>query len=361
MLAPVLSHYFSCAFELGVFPHYFETAKVIPVFKSGNKILVSNYRPISLFTILSKVLEKLIKGRLVKFFDKHNIWYEYQYGFREKHSVSHALLDVSSLCYDSIQNKLHTAMLFMDLRKAFDTVSPEILLHKLYHYGIRGPALSLITSYLSSRKQYVSINNVNSSSKMIKIGVPQGSILSSLRFLIYVNDLFNATLTKPRLFADDTCFVISDSSPSILELQMQPGIAKRLQLVQRKQTANKSRKILHNSYPFQIKSPPPFIDLNVYYIDFLVSCRETCKYLRVYLDFKLNFLHHIRQVESKVTQAVGILSKLRSLLPKSTLLLLYHALIHPHLIYALSFWGCTFSSYLQKASAPAKQSNPDYL
>ena len=99
--------------------------------------------------------------------------------------------------------------------------------------------------------------------------------------------------------------------------------------MQRKQTANKFRKILHTSCSFQIKSPS--IDLNVYYIDSLVSCQESCKYLGVYLDFKLNFLHHIRQVESKVAKAVGILSKLRFLLPKSTLLLLYHALIHPHL------------------------------
>ena len=112
VLAPVRSFYFSCAFQLEVIPNYFKTAKVIPIFKSGNKNLVSNYYLISLLTTLSKVLEKLIKDRLVKFFDKHNIWYECQYGCREKHSVSHALLHVSWLCYDSIQNKLHTAMLF---------------------------------------------------------------------------------------------------------------------------------------------------------------------------------------------------------------------------------------------------------
>ena len=278
VLAPVLSYYFSYAFELGVLPNYFKTAKVIPIFKSGNKNLVSNYRPISLLTTLSKVLEKLIKDRVVKFFDKHNIWYEYQYGFKEKHSVSHALLDVSLLCHDSIQNKLHTAMnAVMDLRKAFDAVSHKILLHKLYHYGIRGPALSLITGYLFSRKQYVSIDNVNSSSKMINIGVPLGSILGPLLFLIYVNDLFNATLTKPRLFADDTCFVISNSSQLNLELQC------NLELQ-------------------NLCYPENFCILA--YIESLVSCQETCKYLRVYLDFKLNFLHHIRLFESKVAKAV---------------------------------------------------------
>ena len=261
MLAPVLSYYFSCAFELGVFPNYFKTAKVIPIFKSGIKNVVSNYRLLS----LPKVLEKLIKGRPVKFFDRPNIWYEYQYGFREKHSISHALLDVSSLCYDSIQNKLHTAMLFMDLRKAFDTVSHKILLHKLCHYEIRGPALSLINSYLSSRKQYVSINNVNSSSKMINIGVPQGSILGPLLFLIYVHDLFNATLTKPRLFADDTCFVISNSSPLNLELQCNLELqnlcnwcnANKLQINPEKSC------ILH--IPSKLNSSP--IDLNLYCFD----------------------------------------------------------------------------------------------
>ena len=129
-------------------------------------LTVSNYRPISLLTTLSKILEKLIKGRLVKFFDKHNILYEYQHDFREKHSVSLALLDVSSLRYDSIQNKLHTAMLFMDPQKAFDKVSHKIWPHKLYHYEIRGPALSLITSCFSSRKQYVSVNNVSNSSPL---------------------------------------------------------------------------------------------------------------------------------------------------------------------------------------------------
>ena len=119
----------------------------------------------------------------------------------------HALLDVTSLSYDSIQDK-YSALLLMDFRKAFDTVSHNILLQKLYHYGVRGPANLLIESYLTERKQYVSINNCASSTNSVRIGVPQGSILGPLFYLIYVNDLCNATKCNPRLFADDTCLVV---------------------------------------------------------------------------------------------------------------------------------------------------------
>ena len=148
-------------------------ARVIPIFKSVHRSFASNYCPITLLPSLSKVLEKLVKNSLICFFVKHNILYRYQYGFREKHSILHALLDVTSLGYDAIQKK-HSAFLFMDLRKAFDTISHTMLLQKLYHYGIRGPAYKLIESYFHSRQQFVSINNFDSSCKPIQIGVPQG-------------------------------------------------------------------------------------------------------------------------------------------------------------------------------------------
>ena len=125
---------------------------------------------------------------------------------------------MTTLTYDAIQNKNYSALLLMDLRKAFDTVSHEILLQKLFHYGIRGPAYDLIKSYLSSRYQFVFINGSKSSTQPITIGVLQGFILGPLFFLIYVNDLHNATSCKPRLFADDTCLVISNPSTTDLEL-----------------------------------------------------------------------------------------------------------------------------------------------
>ena len=127
VLASILSQLF---FELVYFPQMFKTAKVIPVFKSGNKQLVNNYRPISLLPSLSKVLEKLVKTRFPKFFGKQHILYNHQYGFRKNHSVVHALLDITSDCYDSIQEKKYSALLLM---KAFDTASHKNL-KKLFHY-----------------------------------------------------------------------------------------------------------------------------------------------------------------------------------------------------------------------------------
>ena len=304
VLAPILFVYFAYVFEQGVFPQTIKKAKVIPIFKSGNKSFTSNYRPISLLPSLSKVLEKLIKNRLIKFFHKHNILYNYQYGFREKHSVLHALLDVTSLGYNAIQNKKHSAFIFMDLRKAFDTVSHKILLQKLYHYGIRGPAYRLIESYLNTRQQFVSINICNSSCKPIQIGVPQGSILGPLLFLVYINDLPNATSTKPRLFADDTCLVLSHSSPTLLEKDCNQEMqnlniwcnANKLQINPQKSSVL--------TIPF--KSNSPSLDLNTCYNDCLIACQISCKYLGVSLDSKLHFQPHINQIEIKVAKAVGI-------------------------------------------------------
>ena len=208
-----MSVYFGFCFELGFFPSTFKIAKVVPIFKSGNNHLDQNYRPISLLSCLSKVLEKLIKSRLLKFLTKHEILHDLQDGFREKHSVLHALLDVTSCSYDAIQNKQTTALLLMDFTKAFDTVSHEILMLKLYYYGIRGPAYGLIASYLSRRNQFVVVNNT----QPININIRLRSVSGPLLFLIYVNDICNATNCYPRLFADDACVVLNDISPKALE------------------------------------------------------------------------------------------------------------------------------------------------
>ena len=189
-----------------------KNAKVIPLFKTGSKTELSNYSPISLLSCLSKVLEKLIYSRLMNYLNKNSILHHNQYGFRSGLSTSHALLDVVTTTYDNISKMLYTLLIFIDYKKAFDTVCHKILLSKLEHYGIRGPALNLISSYLNHRTQCVSINDRLSALSHKSYGVPRGSILGPLPFLLYINDINNIdTYSNDSIkqYADDTCLVKS--------------------------------------------------------------------------------------------------------------------------------------------------------
>ena len=148
--------------------------------------------------------------------------YTVGYGFRPKYSTLQALLDITNSALDNIENKLYTGLVFLDLTKAFDTVNHSILLYKLEHYGIREIVNNFFGSFLTNRNQYV--NNTNSSLKSIDIGVPQGSILGPLLFLIYINDIPNSVKCTPRLFADDTCLLMGAPSTTILKTQLKDDL-----------------------------------------------------------------------------------------------------------------------------------------
>ena len=147
-------------------------AKVIPIFKKGDKLDRGNYRPISLLTSFSKILEKLVYSRLIKFLSCCKILSDNQFGFRKKHSTNHAMIILIDQIIHAIDNHSHTIGLFLDFSKAFDTIDHEILLYKLSHYGIRGRALEWFRSYLTDRSQFTCVNNTTSSTKTIRCGVP---------------------------------------------------------------------------------------------------------------------------------------------------------------------------------------------
>ena len=189
----------------GVFPSVLKTAKVVPVFKKDSKLNYSNYRPISLLSNIEKILEKFIYKRLYAFPDYNNITYDLQFGFRQEYSTSHALINITENIRKALDDGNIGCGVFVDLQKAFDTVDHQILLAKLNHYGIRGVSNDWFKSYLSNRNQYVSINGYESGLAAINCGVPQGSVLGPLPFLLYINDLNQAIkFCKVHHFADDT-------------------------------------------------------------------------------------------------------------------------------------------------------------
>ena len=191
--------------ETGIFPSGLKLSKIIPLYKKGDKNLLSNYRPISLLPTMSKIFERVIYNQLYSYFTSNNLLSEQQYGFRAKHSTELAAIKLVDYIKTEIDNKYTPVNIYIDLSKAFDTINYDILLYKLDYYGVGGIPLQLIQNYLTNRKQYVKYNTHKSTLKMIDTGVPQGSILGPLLFSIYINDLVNVSNTfKYVMYADDT-------------------------------------------------------------------------------------------------------------------------------------------------------------
>ena len=217
-IALPLTHIINQSMTTGTVPEEMKRAKIIPIFKSGNQHLFNNYRPISLLPAFSKLLEKIISIKLIKYLESQKLIYEHQYGFRPKHSTIHPiihLLNQIATEHDKPSKNL-TLSVFIDLSKAFDTISHEILLKKLENLGIRGIPNLWFRNYLTNRKQYINTYNINSSLETISCGVPQGSILGPLLFLVYVNDISNCTNLNLLSFADDTTISLSSNDIPLL-------------------------------------------------------------------------------------------------------------------------------------------------
>jgi hypothetical protein len=200
----------------GIVPTQLKIAKGIPIFKSGDQTAMDNYRPISLLSNFSKILEKVVGNRLTSYLESNELLSPSQFGFRKERSTMHPLVHFMNTVSSALNKKHHTIAIFCDLRKAFDTVDHEILLKKLKKMGIGGVELEWFRNYLCDRKQFVYIDGNCSPLLSILLGVPQGSILGPLLFLIYINDLPLSSALLSSLFADDT--MLTKSGPNIDEL-----------------------------------------------------------------------------------------------------------------------------------------------
>ena len=217
-ISNILADIYNSSILSGVFPNKLKLTYVIPAQKGNSKMSIGNYRPISIIPIFRKIFERLIYARFMPFLNKECILYDHQFGFHSKRSTDLAILDIHRKLIDDFENNNFACCMFLDFAKAFGTVNHNILLQKLNAYGVRGIVHDWFKSYLTDRKQMVKLSNIFPESKTIMCGVPQGSVLGPLLFLIYVNDMYISTNKLDfHLFADDTALYLSDRDINNLE------------------------------------------------------------------------------------------------------------------------------------------------
>lgn len=364
-LSPVLTFNFNLCMERGHFPSIFKIASIVPIYKSGSKTCVSNYRPISLLSHLSKILEYLISTRIKSFLQSNNILSDRQYGFTKNKCAEDAVAYLSQLVNGSFNSSQPCTATFLDLAKAFDTVDHDLLLKKLSIYGVRGVAWKLIESYLKNRKQYVVIQNTHSQMTFVQHGVPQGSVLGPLLFLVYINDLLKIKLRGQIIsYADDTVLFSQASTWTEVKANMEEDVT----LIRNWLDLNKLSLNLKKSnfIAFSINKTKQPTNLENITAHSYTCCKnkqcacpeiskvENTKYLGVIFDSHLRWDSHIQQTVSRVRRTMYVFRKLRDCLPEKNLKMFYYALVSSILNYGLLSYGSAAGVYMKRLEVAQK-------
>lgn len=323
----------------GTFPDKLKISKINPIYKKDDETLFTNYRPISLLPAISKIFEKVMFKQIYSFFQEKKLFYIAQYGFRKGHSTEHAAIELIDRITLSMDKGDIPIGIFLDLSKAFDTLDHEILLEKLKYYGFDDNALKLMRSYLCDRTQYVEIDNTESDYLTVKTGVPQGSILGPLLFIIYMNDIINASnLFYFVIYADDT------SLTSTLEIFRNTGslsninhelskISEWLKLNKLSINLTKTKYMIFHTINKRIPNLEIKID------DTIIERVPDFNFLGITLNEHLNWKSHMDKIAAKLSRNIGILNNLKHYLPLTTKLTIYNSLILSHINYGLLIWG----------------------
>ena len=338
-----LTHLINLSFRLSYTPPEWKRSRIIPIFKSGDKELVSNYRPIALLSTMSKILEKEMSYQMWRHLEQNQIISNQQYGFKRKCCCEHLLIDLMDKVFKSKNKGKYMVSIFLDIRKAFDCVDHSILKGKLAHYGL--PA-DWFSNYLADGEQIVFVGNKKSKEVKVNIGVRQGSILGPILFLVMIGDLSKASNFYALMYADDTSLLAENESIE----ELYSDINNELKKVESWFCANrlsihpdKCRYIL-----FSNEKPPDSLRIGGKEILQISenSPEKSFKIVGLYLDPNINFHHHIAHVRKKVGAALALIARRKRHLPNRVKLLLFNALIQSHIQFAISIWGSTSDTIL---------------
>ena len=323
-------HLVNICLKCGIFPDALKIAIVKPIYKSGEKTSFSNYRPISILPYISKILEKIIHLRIMTYVLDANVLNPKQFGFQKNKSTYMPLLLLQENITKSMENGNLVCGIYLDLKKAFDTVDHSLLTGKLERYGFAGTSLNLIKSYLTNRHQCVDYNGTKSHLKPVQIGVPQGSILGPLLFLFYINDFPNASKNVTFLqYADDTAIFFESDTTNKLQLLIESETLHICNWLMANKLTLNTKKTVFQVYKSTDKTTKLSVKLN----NVEILEMETVKYLGVYIDSGLKWSAHISHTALIMSRNIGIINRVKYFLNKQSLLLLYNSLILPYINY----------------------------
>ena len=326
-----LTHIVNLSLRTGIVPTICKRARVTPIHKSGNKDDPNNYRPISILPFIGKIIEYFVSQQITDYMEENRLFTRHQFGFRKNHSTTYLMFDLFDEIYKSKSKSFKPGIIFLDIKKAFDTVNHEILIKKLMYYGIGGTALTWFKNFLSDRYQCTRLCGKLSSFLLVLSGVPQGSILGPILFSIYINDIIYAcNLSIPYLFADDGALFFEDSCRnSYINMKIELlTIIKWLSANKLSFNVDKTEFMI-----FDAQDQVDRIDIELLNTSFCIKeCKET-KYLGLLLDSKLNFKSHVDYVKKKVMKRIGAMYRSKGLLPVKYRKMFANALMLPQFDY----------------------------
>lgn len=344
-LSNIIAELINTCFQTGTFPKILKKAVVLPLHKKGDFETLSNFRPISILPPVSKIIEKCLKSRLLHFFTSKKLLNNVQFGFQSGISTQDAIIHLTEIIYSNLNNENSTLAVYIDFSKCFDTINHSILLRKLEAYGIRGLPLALLTSYLTDRFQAVRVNGTTSDFKRISIGIPQGSVLGPILYLIYVNELPSiSNLFSICLFADDTTIIFDNSNKKDLLRTCNEGMnlffswccANRLSV----NVAKTNVMLFSNTLK-------PSDVSEVYMNNVKIQYASSVRFLGLIIDDKLKFNLHINNIAQKISKNAGVLYKLKQYVPTDTLLCVCRSFVESYLNYCTLNFGNAYQTHIR--------------
>ena len=335
-LSPILVKLFNLCTDQGYFPEELKTGCITPIHKKGDKAEISNYRPVCSLSPFSKIFERIIYSRMLSFINKYDLFSNTQHGFRPNLSTESALLKFIDTVHKGLTLKQNVGTIFMDLSKAFDVMNHDVLETKLEHYGFRGTFLKILMSFIRNRKYFVNVNGLNSCTKVVNIGVPQGSTIGPMFFLIFVNDMKACTILLELIqFADDTTLIFSCKNFTELKNTLESEVIKVIEWLETNKLILNLSKTHFMLFSFKRNIPKLPVMINGTELEE----KTVTNFLGVQVDNKLTWKAHISHICSKVTKSIAILRLVRSTFPKRILKMIYMSLVYTYIDYCNLIWG----------------------